>query len=252
MSDNNSKPLLVSIITVVYNGQEYIETAIKSVLSQSYPHIEYIIIDGGSTDNTLNVINKYKNAIAKIVSEKDRGIADAFNKGISLASGDIIGLLNSDDWYEQNAIQNIVDNYSSLDEIICGNIKLYNSNNIYKIKKSSIKGIKHLMTLWHPAMFCSKYLYNTLGTYNINYKILMDYDFVLRAYLANVKFNVIDFEITNMRYGGVSNKLIKKSMQEGLIIKNKHMGVKFIHKIEYLYYSVYFNVVIFIKNIIYK
>src|SRR6187402_2271204 len=98
---------LISIVTVVYNAKETIERTIKSVISQSYKNIEYIVIDGGSTDGTLDIINKYKSDISKLVSEKDKGIADAMNKGIGYAKGELIGLINADDWYEEGALEKV-------------------------------------------------------------------------------------------------------------------------------------------------
>lgn len=101
----------VSIITVVYNGVKNIEQTIKSVLHQTYSNIEYIVIDGGSTDGSLDIIKKYSDSISYWVSEADKGIYDAMNKGISKATGDLIGIINSDDWYEPDAIMNMVTAY---------------------------------------------------------------------------------------------------------------------------------------------
>jgi len=99
---------VVSIITIVYNGVRHIEDTIKSVITQTYPNIEYIIIDGNSTDGTQEVIKRYEHKIARWISEKDRGISDAFNKGIAMASGALIGMINADDWYEPDAIASVV------------------------------------------------------------------------------------------------------------------------------------------------
>src|SRR5690349_11081866 len=99
---------LVSIITIVYNGEKHLEQTIQSVLSQTYSNIEYIIIDGGSVDNSISIIKKYNNRLAYWISEKDSGISDAFNKGIAKARGEIIGLINADDWYETDAVEKVV------------------------------------------------------------------------------------------------------------------------------------------------
>ncbi len=102
---------LISIITVVYNGEKYLKQAIESVINQTYKNIEYIIIDGGSTDNTLNIIKNYHQNISKWVSEPDNGLYDAMNKGIKLATGELIGMVNSDDWSELTAVEIIVNEY---------------------------------------------------------------------------------------------------------------------------------------------
>ncbi|MCF0055160.1 glycosyltransferase family 2 protein [Dyadobacter sp. CY356] len=252
MSHLQSKPLLVTIITIVYNGEKYLEDTILSVLSQSYKNIEYIIVDGGSNDRTLNIVKKYENDISKFISEKDQGISDAFNKGIKLASGDLIGMINADDWYEENAVELIVNNYSATNEIICGNVKLFKNEHTFKSKKSSLKNIEKEMSIWHPGMFCPKSIYDTIGGYDLHYKILMDYDFVLRAYNAGTPFKFIESDVANMRYGGVSNQLITKSMKESLLIKNKYFGVTIRHYFEFVYFQLYYNTIINLKNLIYR
>ncbi|WP_052266151.1 glycosyltransferase family 2 protein [Pedobacter kyungheensis] len=242
---------LVSVITIVYNAESTIEQTILSVLAQTYPNIEYIIIDGGSTDGSLKIIDKYKDKITKWISEPDNGISDAFNKGIKFSSGNLIALLNADDWYEKDAVKKVVENYTNKYTVLCGNVKLYNNLNNFKIKKSSIDSIESVMNVWHPGMFCPKEIYDEIGLYNIDIKILMDYDFVIRCYLAKINFKFIDENIVNMRYGGVSNQLITKSMKEALIIKENHFGKKFKHKLEYLFFNSYYHTIIYIKKIIY-
>lgn len=242
---------LISIITIVYNAESTIEQTIISVLEQTYSNVEYIIIDGGSTDGTLKIINRYKDKIAKWISEPDKGISDAFNKGINLSSGSLIGLLNADDWYEKDAIEKVVGNYLDANTIICGNVKLYNNSNKFTVKKSSIDTIESVMNVWHPGMFCPIEIYKKVGLYNIEIKILMDYDFVIRCYLAKLNFKIINDNIANMRYGGVSNQLITKSMKEALIIKDNYFGKKIKHKLEYIFFNSYYHIIIYVKQIIY-
>lgn len=249
MNENNK--LLVSIITIVYNAASTIEQTIISVLEQTYPNIEYIIVDGGSTDGSLELINKYNDRITKWISEPDKGISDAFNKGIKLSSGNIIALLNADDWYEKDAVQKIAENYINVDTILCGNVKLYNNPHHFKIKKSSVDRIESVMNVWHPGMFCPKEVYEKIGLYNIDIKILMDYDFVIRCYLAKINFKFVDENIANMRYGGVSNQLITKSMREALTIKDNYFGKKLKHRIEYALFNFYYHSIISVKKIIY-
>ena len=140
MSDTNS--LKISIITVVYNNEETIQDAVKSVLSQSYKNIEYIIIDGKSTDNTLKSIQKYKSRISTIISEKDNGIYEAMNKGVKIAKGDVIGILNSDDFYNNNnVIEDVMNCFKMNKDIVFGNlfyVNAKNTNQIVRKWKSSI------------------------------------------------------------------------------------------------------------------
>ncbi len=98
---------VISIITIVFNGEKYLDQTIRSVLDQNYPSVQYIIIDGGSTDNSINIIKKYEKDLYFWISEKDNGISDAFNKGIARATGDIIGIINADDWYEHNTFERV-------------------------------------------------------------------------------------------------------------------------------------------------
>ena len=129
------KPL-VSIITIVRNGEKYLENAIKSVINQTYENIEYIIIDGRSTDGTLDIIATYNESIDYWISEADSGISDAFNKGVNLANGELIGIVNSDDWLESNAVEIIVSHLDKKISVYCGNLKLYDRNlNIIKTRK---------------------------------------------------------------------------------------------------------------------
>jgi len=243
--------ILVSIVTIVFNGEKTLEKTIKSVLDQNYENIEYIIIDGGSTDSTLNIIKKYHSKISYWISEKDNGISDAFNKGIKKANGEIIGIINADDWYEKDAIENVVKEYTRNNEIICARIYLWNSETHFKLKTSTLEGIERQMKIWHPGVFIPKKVYSEIGLYDVNVKVLMDYDFILRCIQRNIKFKFIEACISNMKYGGVSNQLITKSMKEGLLIKNKYFGNKIKHLIDYYYFNLYFHSIIYVKKIIY-
>ena len=176
---------LVSVITVCLNSEKTIERAIKSVLNQNYSPIEYIILDGGSNDNTLDIINKYKNNISKIISEKDNGISDAFNKGIKLSSGKYIQLLNSDDVLDENKIYNSVkileenQNYA----FCYGDIKKSVKNKIIEIngiKKYKNKLIYVMPKVNHPTFLVSRNIYDNYGYFEEKYKIAMDYDWLLK------------------------------------------------------------------------
>lgn len=201
----------ISIITVCYNAEQTIEDTIKSVLSQTYDNYEYLIIDGKSNDNTLSIINKYKdNKHIKLISEKDNGLYDAMNKGIKNATGDIIATLNSDDILFDNSIfQTVIDNYDSKTDIVYGDI-LYCDSNLDKIVRDYISGEK-TSDYWcpaHPSMYVRKEVFNKIGNYNINYKICADYDFMVRCNINNLTFKYINKYFVKMRYGGKSNGLI--------------------------------------------
>jgi glycosyltransferase involved in cell wall biosynthesis len=246
------KEPLVSIITVVLNGEKTIGRTIQSVLSQNYANIEYILLDGGSIDKTVEIIRKYENdGRVHWISEPDQGIADAWNKGIKMASGEMIGLINADDWYEKDAVERVLRYANNSLAILCGNVKLWNNPLKFRIKRSSIRGIRSEMTIWHPGMFCPREIYERVGLYNTSLKLLMDYDFVIRCYFNGVEFRIIDEEIANMSFGGISNRFISKSMKEALAIKNKYFGIRIRHFFEYAFFQAYFHAIIFLKRMIY-
>jgi glycosyltransferase involved in cell wall biosynthesis len=203
--------LKVSIITVSYNSVNTIERTIQSVISQTYDNIEYIIIDGCSTDNTQEIIRRYESHISYWVSEADGGIYDAMNKGIKHATGDIIGILNSDDRYHSDhIIETIVNKYSCSDCpcIIHGDICYFTSDNSSFILKPITRQdqIRKEPTYLHPTMFVPRSFYVQYGKYDTGYKIAADYDMMLRLYLYGCKFIYIDYIIVDMYSGGESDK----------------------------------------------
>lgn len=229
---NNKKMPLVSIITVVYNGEKYLEQTIKSVINQTYKNIEYIIIDGGSTDGTLDIIKKYEQYISYWVSESDEGLYDAMNKGIRLAKGELIGIINSDDWYEENAVELMVDAYLKNPDKNIFHADRYDvfSNGERKIRKfnpSEFKFKYYGMTYNHPSMFVTKKEYQK-HLYNKKMRSLADYQFVLEAFLNDPNnFFYIDKPIVNYRLGGISAQTpMLKSLKEGFVArKNAKMSL---------------------------
>jgi glycosyltransferase involved in cell wall biosynthesis len=204
----------VSIITVCYNSASTIEATIQSVISQDHPEIEYIIIDGSSTDTTLSVIEKYRDKIPKLVSEKDEGIYFAINKGISLASGEIIGILHADDFYVNNqVISKVVKIFEEKKvETLYGDLQYVERENTEKIKRNWRSGPYQdgmFYKGWmppHPAFFVLKKCYDTYGLFNTALRSAADYEMMLRllhkykcstAYLPEV--------LVKMRVGGKSN-----------------------------------------------
>ena len=213
----NFEQPLVSIITVVFNGETYLEETILSVIHQSYQNIEYIIIDGNSTDRTLDVIQKYDGRIDYWISEPDAGIYDAMNKGIAAANGELIGLLNCGDTYTVNAVaevieilQNNVQNTKNL--VISGAMYRIDSEKNLKFRiakdlKKLESDINKIMPLNHPSTFVTKSIYEKLGAFNTNYCICGDYDFVFRIYHSSlVKFIFTEKELAYMRLGGTSEQ----------------------------------------------
>lgn len=217
----------VSVITVVYNGEKYLEHTIQSVLNQTYKNIEYIIIDGGSTDGTRDIIKKYEDKLAYWISEKDSGIYDAMNKGIQKATGDYVGLINADDWYELDTIQNIVNsiNDEKTIEIVYGNMNIVDiDTNTNKLLLGDINSLNKNMSINHPTCFIKSPLYKE-RLFDIFYKIAADYDLMLYFRFNNKKFFYIDKVLANMRGGGVSTNN-NKTIQEKFMIHKKYYSIK--------------------------
>jgi glycosyltransferase involved in cell wall biosynthesis len=229
--------MIITIITAVYNNCAHIEDCIKSVLSQSYPHIEFIVIDGGSTDGTLNIIDKYKSQISCVKSESDKGMYDALNKGIKLATGNVIGFLHSDDFfYNQDVVSQIVKAFenNNIDGLYSDlqYVDKNNTNTVIRFWKSKPYNFQMLRIGWmppHPTLFLNSKVYQETGSFNLKYKIAADYDFMVRVLKnTNYKFEYLPIIVTRMRVGGASNKSIqnvfKKSWEDYLIIKRNKIG----------------------------
>jgi glycosyltransferase involved in cell wall biosynthesis len=213
---------LLTVITVVYNGEKYIENTILSVINQSYQHIEYIIIDGGSTDNTLSIIEKYRRQITVVVSEKDRGISDAFNKGLRLAKGEMIGIINADDWYEKNTLEEIADNMEGAD-VLYGNMRFWSNEEVDFLQVGEHQLLNREMTINHPSVFIRRTIYEKFGLFDESYRYAMDYDLILRLWVNGCRFRHISKVLANMRLGGASDVNWKAGCRETLQIKNKYL-----------------------------
>lgn len=216
----------VSIITVVYNGVQYIEQTIKSVIAQDYTNIEFIIIDGGSNDGTLDIIKKYKDNIANWVSEKDSGIYNAMNKGLKIASGEIVAILNADDYYHSDTIQNVVNHFvKTKADIVYGNLTKFRSieaKEYFVEITPDITIMEKRMGVFHPATFIKKEVYQEVGVFNEKYKLSADYDFMLRVYKQQYDFQYLNKSLAYFRIGGASNTNCN-SYKEGIniLIENK-------------------------------
>ncbi|MFA6189498.1 MAG: glycosyltransferase family 2 protein [Sulfuricurvum sp.] len=210
----------VSIITVVYNNVNTIQDAIESVLSQTYTDIEYIIIDGGSTDGTVEIIKSYGNKISKFISESDHGIYDAMNKGLKLATGDIVGILNSDDFYAHTEVISKVVQIFQENRIECmfADLVYVHPKNLEKIVRyydSSHFSPKKFAYGWmpaHPTFFVKREMYEKYGYFKTDYKIAADYELLVR-FLGKFKISYFYYQapIVKMRTGGVSTSNLKSN-----------------------------------------
>ena len=214
----DEKPL-ISIITVVFNGEKHLEQTIESVINQSYDNVEYIIIDGGSTDGTIEIIKQYEDQINYWISEKDRGISNAFNKGIISATGDIIGIINADDDYTMGCIDKVMKHYEPEIEMYYGNLATLQDNGEKQVLKSDDKALYNLdkvtMThIYHPTFFINRRYYKHIGLFNEAYTAAMDYEFLSRGKLSQIKTKFINEVIAEMRSGGISDTMYYKAKAE--------------------------------------
>ena len=211
----------ISIITVCFNSQDTIKDTIVSVINQSYSNIEYIIIDGESSDNTIEIINQYKKHVNFFISEKDQGIYDAINKGIINATGDIIGLLHADDIFDNNqVIENVVQNFDKNKEILYGDITYVSKNNLnHTIRKWKSNNYSKNSFKWgwmppHTGFFIKRESYLKYGLYNLTLGTSADYELMLRMLMVHqLKSTYLPKYITKMREGGVSNSSIKNRIE---------------------------------------
>jgi glycosyltransferase involved in cell wall biosynthesis len=204
----------ISVITVTYNSAQTLEDTIKSVVNQTYPDIEYIIVDGLSKDDTLNIVKKYEGKIAKVVSEKDNGIYDAINKGVDLATGEVVAILNSDDLYNgENVIAQIMKTFAETNaDAVYGDLVYVERTNIDKITRTWNSGkykegkfIKGWMPP-HPSFFVKRWCYKRFGKFHTTFKTSADYELMLRFIHVNkIKLAYVPEVLVRMRLGGQSN-----------------------------------------------
>jgi glycosyltransferase len=227
----------ISIITSVWNNKETIKDAIESVLSQTYKNIEYIVVDGASSDGTIEIVQKYRDNITKFISEKDSGIYDGLNRGISLATGDVVAFLHSDDIYANyTIIEEIAQQFESDESLdgIYGDLVYTPKNDTDKVLrywKSKEFEIGLLSKGWmpaHPTLFLKREMYEKYGKFDLDFKIAADYDFMLRILKSNINVKYFPKVIYKMRVGGESNKSIKniilKSKEDLKALKKNNVG----------------------------
>ena len=223
----------ISIITVCYNSAKTIEKTFQSVKTQTYKNIEYIVVDGMSSDATLDIIENNKEIISKHISEPDKGLYDAMNKGIQLATGELIGILNSDDIFtDNNVLENVVKFHSENNvEASVGNIIQFNEEGKtvrkYSAKNWNPEKLKIGFMPPHPSIFFKRELFKRLGLYDLTFKSGADYELIIRYFLENkITYKYSDITTTSMAMGGISSsgmesyKMITKEICKALKMNN--------------------------------
>lgn len=218
---------LLSIVTVVFNGATHLDQAIRSVIDQTYPNIEYLIIDGGSSDGTLDIIKSNEARIDYWVSEPDKGIYDALNKGLTRVKGDLIGLLSADDYYEPDVLRLVANAFAdaAAPGIYFGNSYILQEDLGLRYLSIARLQLWRGMTFKHQAMFIDRQIHQRIGLYNISYRIAGDYEFVLRAMKNQVPFYYIDHALVNYRNTGVSGMNPCASLVEAMRINVSFYGI---------------------------
>ena len=239
----------ISIITATYNSEAHIADCVRSVNSQTYDNIEHIIIDGASKDNTVKIIEETPNRVAKIVSEPDKGIYDAMNKGINLATGDVIGILNSDDFFTSNDVtETVADAFSNSDiDALYGDVHFVNPDDLTKsvryysssIFKPSLFRFGFMPA--HPSFYMKRECYEKHGLYALDYKIASDYDLLIRyLFKEKINYKYLKKDFVTMRTGGVSTENFNSrvTLNREIVKACKKYGIKtnmFLLSLKYLY-----------------
>ena len=244
----------VSIITVSYNSAQTLGDTMKSVLEQTYHDIEYIVVDGGSTDNTIAIIHQYESQFGdrmKWVSEKDNGIYDAMNKGIQMATGDVVGILNSDDFFTaSDVIERMVAGFDSDNtDAVYGDIHFIHDGNPEKcVRYYSSKPFRPLWLRFgfmpaHPSFYCRRALFDKAGLYKTDYKIGSDYEMMVRLFLVHkIRAKYLPIDFVTMRTGGASTRNVRSRLQliqddvrgcreNGIYTNLLMISMKFLYKI---------------------
>ena len=227
--------MIFSILTVVKNDVQNIESTLSSVLSQSLP-VQYIVIDGGSIDGTLEVLKRYVERLEHLISEPDDGIADAFNKGLKKCTASIVGIVNSGDRLEQGALEEVIRVFDGGDcDIVYGDVQYRKGEQKEYRYGADHKYLDRFMSINHPAVFVKKEVYEKYGMFDERYRYAMDYELMLRFYLSGCKFCYLGKVLSNMSLGGVSDKNWRKAYKEVYDIKRRYFGNSVALFIDYVY-----------------
>lgn len=246
----------ISVITIVKNGRQFIEQTIKSILTQSYDNLEYIVVDGGSTDGTIDIIKSYEVKITKWISEPDEGIADAFNKGLSLSIGDYILFMNADDALADSEVlsavaQKIIDN--NYPELVYGDYDILNRDTGEVTYRGTVQfspaEIQYGQVLPHPCLFTRRTYFDKYGVFDTRFKIAMDYEWLLRGILKERVVH-LPMLIASIRDGGVSTFNPQRGIDEIILALKKNGYIS--SKWGELKIQGYFSVRAFSRNVLVK
>ncbi len=217
----------ISILTATFNAVRHVEEAIRSVVTHDYANIEYIVVDGASNDGTVEIIRRYEEGIHRFISERDDGISDAFNKGVRLATGEIVGIVSADDALLPGALKAVAGSYVAhhQPDVIHGNVlTLDPSSGQLSVGRPDVtlRTAFFGQPLRHGATFVTKRAYDRYGLFDHKYKCAMDYDLILRMIVANARFAYVNCQLALIRSGGVSSRMRSLTRLESREISIKH------------------------------
>lgn len=217
----------ISIVTITYNSEKTVEETFKSVKAQGYANLEYIVVDGGSTDATLEIASRYSDVISVLKSEKDEGISDAMNKGIALATGDLIGLIHSDDMLVEGALDKLAAVWDGETDVYYGDAIVCSEEGEHLsilTAKEDLSDMPYHFCIVHPATFVAKKAYEAYGNFDKSLKCAMDYDLLLRMYRAGARFQYLHENLSVYRLGGTNMKMRRRTVDEVRDVSVRHGG----------------------------
>lgn len=223
------KNIKITIITISYNAESTIEDTLKSIEKQRYDNLEYIIVDSESTDKTIEIVKKYDHIVTKIICEKDRGISDAFNKGIAASTGDIIGIINADDILCKNALHILAKQYEENVDVYRGKILKWNPERKTQYEViPSMDLIPHgqKIVVAHPGTFIKRDAYKKYGRYDLKCKTMMDYELLMRFAKRGAEFKYIPQILAAFRIGGITTDNKKVLINTPVEIREKYYVLK--------------------------
>ena len=240
----------ISIVTITYNSERTLEETILSVVTQDYPNLEYIIMDGGSKDRTLEIVDKYRDKISFVISEPDKGISDAFNKGIRYATGEIIGIINSDDILLGGTLNTLAKNYNPNVDVYSMNVVLWDDINNHKVREiptvTNLNCYNMSVHVAHQGRFVTKKAYEKWGCFDGRLKYMMDWDLLVRFYKSNAVFQYINHDAALYRLGATTSDNIKKKKNDVRILVENNKG----NRLSFIYIWSIFKLRNYMKNIL--